>query len=53
MIDPESWIENGGATGQLQHWSGRLIVTQSPANQKRIAELLKSLASNTRDNGMP
>ena len=43
VIDPHTWSSNGGPQSQAEMWAGRFIVTQSPANQQRIAELLRAL----------
>jgi hypothetical protein len=48
-VDRESWIENGGRHARIDAWAGRLVITQTPANQQRIAELLGSLAVRQRN----
>src|SRR4029453_8303287 len=42
-IAPESWRTAGGAIGSLQFIGTRLVVSQTPANQKQIEELLNSI----------
>ena len=42
-IDSATWRDNGGDTGQIREIDGRLIVTQTPDAQRRIAELLTQL----------
>lgn len=45
QIDEESWADNGGPTGKLSLWHGRLIVSQTWPNQEAISELLQTLRS--------
>jgi hypothetical protein len=40
-IDPLSWKEAGGEVGSVRELSRQLIVTQTPENQKLIAEELR------------
>lgn len=42
-IDPESWISKGGRIGQNRYWAGRLIITQTEENHRKIEELLYAL----------
>jgi type II secretory pathway component GspD/PulD (secretin) len=42
-VDPESWRDNGGTVGAIRSLSGQLIVTQSPENQRQIANLFEQL----------
>ena len=39
-IDADSWKDNGGKTGTIKLEAGKLVVTQTEANQKSIANLL-------------
>jgi hypothetical protein len=43
-VDPESWVEKGGAATVNYFPLGMaLVIKQTPANQKKVAELLSSL----------
>lgn len=42
-VDADSWRDNGGSVGALRYWAGRLIVTQTPANQRQVEGLLDQL----------
>lgn len=42
-VDPDSWRDNGGSTGALSEWGSRLLVTQTPANHRRLEATLKLL----------
>jgi hypothetical protein len=42
-IDPDSWRDNGGSEGGMRELAWRLIITQTPANHKRIEKYLKDL----------
>jgi beta-lactamase regulating signal transducer with metallopeptidase domain len=39
-IDADSWKDNGGKTGTIKLEAGKLVVTQTEANQKSISNLL-------------
>ena len=39
-IDADSWKDNGGNTGTIKLEAGKLVVTQTEANQKSISNLL-------------
>lgn len=39
-IDPVSWRDNGGTSGGIRAFAGRLIVTQTPENHEMILGLL-------------
>jgi hypothetical protein len=39
-IDADSWKDNGGKTGTIKLEAGKLVITQTEANQKSIANLL-------------
>ena len=43
-VDPPSWEENGGRVGSFSYLNGKLIVTQSVANQGAVERLLDRLA---------
>ena len=43
VVSPDSWRETGGAIGSMQEFSGRLIVTHTPENHRRIEALLTAL----------
>ncbi|QOV88869.1 hypothetical protein [Humisphaera borealis] len=47
FIAPELWRENGGTQGAVRELNGRLIITQTPANHRKIAELLDVLRAAT------
>jgi hypothetical protein len=40
-VEAASWIENGGSAGMIKLDSDKLYVTQTPENQKAIADLLE------------
>lgn len=40
----ESWRNNGGTTGHLRTWSGRLLVYQTPEAHRQIERVLKTLS---------
>ncbi len=42
-VDPISWRVNGGLYGSLAYWDGRLIVTQTAENHRKLAEVLGQL----------
>jgi hypothetical protein len=42
-VDPVSWRDNGGMSGGLRAFAGRLIVTQIPENQEQVLGLLTAL----------
>ncbi len=42
-VAPDSWREAGGVVGSLRELSGQLIVTQTPDNQRQLANLLEQL----------
>ena len=44
IVDPTSWIDNGGDLGTIWTFGGDLIVTQSEQNQQRVAATLALLA---------
>lgn len=41
-IDAQSWVSNGGKAS-IRYWAGRLIVTQTQENHRKIQEMLYSL----------
>lgn len=43
LVAPQSWRDNGGQSGAARVMMGRLIVTQTPENHDRIAEVLQIL----------
>ncbi len=43
VIAPDTWAENGGQEGELQHLGTALIIRQSPAVHKEIESLLEQL----------
>ena len=47
-VDPQSWKLRGGSGGDIREDSGDLTVTQTPANQHAIAELLVNLRQLTK-----
>jgi hypothetical protein len=40
-VDPSSWRDNGGTVGDIRLLAGRLVVTQTKANQEDVAVLLE------------
>jgi len=48
VVDRDSWLEAGGSVGSLREVNGRLVVEQTPAAQKKIADLLKQLEGTDR-----
>lgn len=42
-IDAETWKDHGGSVGATRLLQGQLIVTQTPANQRRVMDLLREL----------
>jgi hypothetical protein len=44
-IDPESWVDNGGRYGSIRDLNGILVITQTAANQKKAADILKELTT--------
>jgi len=42
-IDPDTWRDAGGSTGSMREIGGRLIVGQSPENQKKLQQFLAGL----------
>ena len=48
MIDPDSWRDNGGSVGAIRHMSGRLLVTQTPTNHRRLQQALEDLRTEFR-----
>ena len=42
-VDPTSWREAGGSIGSVRARDGQLIVTQTPENQRGLANLLEQL----------
>ena len=42
-VDRESWVDNGGKTGQIKYLSGQLIITQTKPNHLVVAGLLDKL----------
>lgn len=42
-VDPSSWRDNGGKVGSIRELAGQLIIRQTEANQREIAELLTQL----------
>lgn len=43
MVDPTSWLDNGGSIGSMGVMNGDLFITQTPANHAAIARLLADL----------
>ena len=43
-VDSDSWKDNGGRAGQIGEMDNRLIITQTPANQKLVKALLDQLS---------
>ena len=48
-IDADSWKDNGGKTGTIKLEAGKLVVTQTEANQKSISNLLARARELLRD----
>ena len=48
-VAPESWRESGGTLGAIQFIDGRMVVTQTPENQRLLARLLETLRHETGD----
>jgi hypothetical protein len=42
-IQSDTWLDNGGPTGSLRCYQGRLIITHTPHAHAQIAELLDAL----------
>lgn len=42
-VAPDSWRDVGGSVGSMRELSGQLIVTQTPENQRLLANLLEQL----------
>ncbi|HLZ09026.1 MAG TPA: hypothetical protein VKT80_10590, partial [Chloroflexota bacterium] len=40
-VSPESWKDHGGSVGALRELEGQIIITQTPANHRRIVTLLE------------
>ena len=43
MVNPDSWIANGGA-GRIQHVDGKLFISQNSITMRRVRHLLDRLA---------
>jgi hypothetical protein len=43
MIATDEWADNGGVVGSIREVGGRLIIRQTPANQREIGRLLDGL----------
>lgn len=44
-VDTDTWKDNGGSIGMIRELAGRLIITQTPANHRKIVNLLRTLRS--------
>jgi hypothetical protein len=44
VVLPDTWKDNGGTVGQIREMDNRLIITQTPANQKLAKALLDQLS---------
>lgn len=42
-VDADSWRDNGGSVGAIRELAGRLIITQTPTNHRKIVNLLRTL----------
>jgi hypothetical protein len=43
IVEPDSWRDAGGSLGSIRELGGRLIVTQSATNQKKLQEFFAKL----------
>ncbi|HEY2587909.1 MAG TPA: hypothetical protein VGI81_19350 [Tepidisphaeraceae bacterium] len=41
-VDKDTWKDNGGSSGILHVFAGRLVITQTSRNQRKIAALLRA-----------
>ena len=51
LVAPETWTDAGGEFGWIREWHGRLFITATPENQKRVANLLQQLRESFRRGG--
>lgn len=42
-VSPDSWKDNGGSDGTIREFAGRLIITQTPENHRKIVSVLRAL----------
>lgn len=42
-VDTDSWKDNGGSVGAIREFAGRLIITQTPENHRKVAAFLRML----------
>jgi hypothetical protein len=42
-VAPATWTDNGGSAGAITAFAGRLIITQTPANQRKVVSFLRTL----------
>jgi hypothetical protein len=47
-VDPDSWRDNGGSTGMMREWAGRLIVQHTPEGHRRVEAALKLLSDSAK-----
>ena len=47
IVDRDSWTDNGGIIGSVKLLNGKLFITQTPENQKRVEAFLRDLRSRT------
>lgn len=45
IVATDSWKDNGGNVGSIRELAGRLIITQTPTNHRKIVNLLRILRS--------
>jgi hypothetical protein len=43
MVEPETWRDQSWGEGFARPFAGRLVITQTPENHRKIAELLRTL----------
>ena len=43
IVDRNSWTANGGTIGSIRNLSGQFVITQTPANQEKVHNLLDQL----------
>ena len=43
LVDPDSWIQNGGRVGDMHYRMRRLVVAQTPQNHQKIERILAAI----------